>query len=108
MQQYTGPFTETQITDLVELMKDQDFVMRVEEAKLTVEEAEPVEVDIEAVAASDDLTAKLYINKCAECHTIGGDGSSGGDLAKTALWQVPQLRTAVKRMELRVGPLSDD
>jgi hypothetical protein len=65
MQQYTGPFTETQIADLVELMKDQDFVMRVEEAKLAAEEAEPVAVNIDAVAASDDLAAKLYISKCA-------------------------------------------
>jgi len=106
MQQYTGPLKEEQIDALVDLLHDPDYKFRIDEARLLKLEEEAA--IIAAGGDNADIFAQLFVAKCAACHTVSGGFSSGGDLAKTATWQIPQLKTAVKAMESRVGPLTDE
>lgn len=108
MQDRTGPLTEKQITDLTDLMKDPAFYDRVAEAKLTAEESAAANSKGSVTGSPEDIAAKLYINKCAGCHSLSGAGKSGGSLARAMSYPDAQLWTAVKRMEIRVGALSDD
>ncbi len=59
-------------------------------------------------AAKGNDTQKLYNDKCAGCHTIGGGNLVGPDLSSSAKWSDVDLTKAVKKMEENVGPLSDD
>jgi len=106
MQQYTGPLQEEQIDALVDLLHDPDYKFRIDEARLLKMEEEAA--IIAAGGDNADIFAQLFVAKCAACHTVGGGFSSGGDLVKTVSWQIPQLKTAVKAMESRVGPLTDE
>lgn len=51
---------------------------------------------------------KLFADKCAGCHTIGGGALLGPDLASVSDWKVEDLRSAIKRMEQSTGPLKDE
>lgn len=51
---------------------------------------------------------KLFADKCAGCHTIGGGALLGPDLAPVSDWKVEDLRSAIKRMEQSTGPLKDE
>lgn len=108
MQQRTGPLTEEQIKDLTALMKDPAFYDRVAEAKLSAEEAAGANTVPGTAGAPIDVAAKLYISKCAGCHSLSGTGKPGGSLARAMGYPQAQLWTAVKRMEMRVGALPDD
>lgn len=54
-----------------------------------------------------DEQAKLYVLKCAGCHTIGGGKLTGPDLIVSSTWSDNDLFPAIKRMEKNVGPLDD-
>jgi len=54
-----------------------------------------------------DIVARLFVTKCAGCHTIGGGKLTGPDLIVTATWSDNDLLPAIKRMEKNVGPLPD-
>lgn len=54
-----------------------------------------------------DPAAKMYLQKCAGCHTVGRGKLSGPDLNDAATWPVPELSAAIKTMEKKVGPLPD-
>lgn len=55
-----------------------------------------------------DRASALYAQKCIGCHTIGGGALSGPDLKPTSGWPRPDLRAAVVRMEVRVGPMTEE
>ena len=48
-----------------------------------------------ALAADDDLGARLYFNHCAACH--GDDGEGGGPVASSMTVTVPNLRGLAQR-----------
>ena len=62
-------------------------------------------------AATDepiDATAIKFVQTCAGCHTYGGGKLTGPDLVVAAAWPKPDLKTNIKRMEEKAGPLPDD
>jgi mono/diheme cytochrome c family protein len=72
-----------------------------------------VETSPEAAAptpapAQGDPIAVVYLKLCAGCHTIGGGPLSGPDLLPSTRWPREDLRVAVKRMEVNVGPMTDE
>lgn len=56
----------------------------------------------------EDTEATAFATQCLGCHTIGGGDQQGPDLLPATQWSPDQLRGAIKLMEKRVGPLSDD
>lgn len=54
----------------------------------------------------EDRSAKLFVLKCAGCHTVGGGDLSGPDLKKSSTFQYNDLLKAISRMQEQVGPLS--
>jgi len=52
--------------------------------------------------------AAAFIAKCSGCHTVGGGALQGPDLLPATQWTDAQLRPAIKLMEKRVGPLSNE
>lgn len=60
-----------------------------------------------AARPADDPGARRYMNSCAGCHRLEGAKLNGPALAHVAAWPLDQLRTAIKRMEKNVGPLTD-
>lgn len=107
-QQHTAPLTEKQIADLVELMKDREIKFRLEEAELMQDGPMDVAGSSASAGIPVDLSAKLYMQNCAACHTIGGGRSFGGDLTHTSGWAIERLRGDVSRMQARVGQMSDE
>jgi ubiquinol-cytochrome c reductase cytochrome c subunit len=61
-----------------------------------------------AAPAQADPFAVTYLKLCAGCHTIGGGPLSGPDLLPSTRWPREDLRVAVKRMEVNVGPMTDE
>jgi cytochrome c553 len=55
-----------------------------------------------------DFAAARYLTACAGCHSLGGPKRSGPDLLHVAGWPTDQLKTAIKRMEEMVGPLTEE
>lgn len=73
------------------------------------EEQGAVEAPPETVAPSEgDPIAVTYLKLCAGCHTIGGGALTGPDLLPSTRWSREDLRVAVKRMEVNVGPMTDE
>lgn len=66
------------------------------------------ETNAPTAAPAVDKTAQKFMQSCRGCHTIGGGVLSGPDLAGSATWKKEDLLPAIKRMEKRVGPLTDD
>lgn len=54
---------------------------------------------------TSDPAAKLFMQSCAGCHTVGKGALSGPDLAPTAAWPAADLRAAIERMQRQVGPM---
>lgn len=54
-----------------------------------------------------DAVAAKFMMTCAGCHSLSGAKLSGPDLSHVAAWPETQLKTAIKRMAPRVGPLAD-
>lgn len=61
-----------------------------------------------AAVAEGDPAAKMFLQKCAGCHTIGKGKLTGPDLNESSKWQAPDLDKAIKVMESKVGPLTAD
>ncbi len=55
----------------------------------------------------EDKQAKLFVLKCAGCHTIGKGKLTGPDLIKSSELPIDDLIQAVKRMQEKVGPMED-
>jgi mono/diheme cytochrome c family protein len=51
--------------------------------------------------------ARLYVELCGACHSIGGGDRAGPDLQSSASWPREELRATVKRMEESAGPMTD-
>ena len=77
-------------------------------------EGEPVEepaVETSPQASTPgegDPYAVTYLKLCSGCHTIGGGALTGPDLLPSTQWPREDLRVAVKRMEVNVGPMTDE
>ncbi len=54
-----------------------------------------------------DAAAQRFLQSCAGCHTLGGGKLTGPDLITAAAWNKADLKPAIKRMEQRVGPLTE-
>jgi cytochrome c553 len=60
-----------------------------------------------APAQQRDAAAGKFVMTCAGCHSLSGAKLNGPDLSHVAAWPEPQLKTAIRRMTPRVGPLAD-
>ena len=58
-------------------------------------------------ARGDDPAARLYVDSCAACHTIGQGAGVGPDLLPATQRPKDALRIAVMKMEDNVGPLTN-
>lgn len=56
---------------------------------------------------SVDKPAEYFFYRCAGCHTVGGGKLSGPDLLPSTKWEDVDLKSAIKKMEKNVGPISD-
>ena len=56
---------------------------------------------------SQDDAARVFRQKCAGCHTVGGGASAGPDLKGVQGRPDEEIAAAVRRMQDRVGPLTD-
>lgn len=61
-----------------------------------------------ASTSGEDSAATAFLSRCSGCHTLGGGNLQGPDLLPATQWQDAQLRSAVKLMEKRVGPISNE
>ncbi len=61
-----------------------------------------------AKPAEGDPGAKVFLGKCAGCHSVGGTPRSAPDLLPVISWKEVDLHNAIKRMEKNAGPLSDE
>ena len=61
-----------------------------------------------ATPAAGDPHAVTYLKLCSGCHTIGGGALTGPDLLPSTQWPREDLRVAVERMEVNVGPMTDE
>ncbi len=55
---------------------------------------------------SKDKPAEYFFYRCAGCHTVGGGKLTGPDLITSVGWSPADLKSAVKKMEKNVGPLT--
>ncbi len=60
-----------------------------------------------AQAETVDKPAEYFFYRCAGCHTVGGGKLSGPDLITATKWEDPELKSAIKKMEKNVGPISE-
>jgi mono/diheme cytochrome c family protein len=58
-----------------------------------------------ATTPSGNPGAKIFLQKCTGCHTVGAGNLSGPDLKPTITWPRADLEAAIVRMEKSVGPL---
>jgi len=70
--------------------------------------AESSAQDPAAPVTDVDSAARIYVNRCTGCHTIGRGNLTGPDLEASTKWAVPDLRLAVEKMQEKSGPLTDD
>lgn len=61
-----------------------------------------------SVAAANDPAALKFMQACAGCHTFGGGKLTGPDLITASTWPKADLKTNLKRMEEKAGPLGPD
>ena len=55
-----------------------------------------------------DLAAARFATTCAGCHSLAGLKLTGPELSAATAWPMDQLKTAIKRMEKNVGPLTEE
>jgi cytochrome c2 len=60
----------------------------------------------EEIKVVPDKPAEYFFYRCAGCHTVGAGKLTGPDLITATQWSLPDLKTAVKKMEKNVGPLT--
>ncbi len=56
---------------------------------------------------SVDKPAEYFFYRCAGCHTVGGGKLTGPDLITSTKWEDSELKSAIKKMEKNVGPISE-
>jgi len=61
-----------------------------------------------AAESERDLIAARFLTTCAGCHSLAGAKLTGPELTPSTAWPSDQLKVAIKKMEAKVGPLSDD
>lgn len=76
-------------------------------------EVAPVPAPVTAQAATNaaparDLAAARFLMMCAGCHSVTGAKLTGPELTPATAWPEDQLNTAIKKMEPRVGPLTEE
>lgn len=54
-----------------------------------------------------DVAASKFLTACAGCHSLTGVKMNGPDLVPVGAWPADQLALAIKKMEPKVGPLSE-
>lgn len=54
-----------------------------------------------------DAAAGKFMNTCAGCHSLFGIKLTGPELSHVSAWPADQLSQAIKRMEVKVGPLKE-
>jgi mono/diheme cytochrome c family protein len=55
-----------------------------------------------------DTIAGRFAIMCSGCHSLTGAKLNGPELTPSTGWPLEQLKTAIKRMEKNVGPLTDE
>jgi mono/diheme cytochrome c family protein len=60
-----------------------------------------------AAAPQRDSAVARFMTTCAGCHSLSGLKLTGPELSHVGAWPEDQLKQAIKRMEQRVGPLTD-
>ncbi len=55
-----------------------------------------------------DVAAAKFMTSCVGCHSLDGTQRTGPALNIASGWPESQLATAIKKMEPKTGPLSDD
>jgi mono/diheme cytochrome c family protein len=55
-----------------------------------------------------DVIAARFLTTCSGCHTLTTTKLTGPGLATASQWPMNQLKTAIKRMEEKVGPLKEE
>ncbi len=63
-------------------------------------------IEEQQIPFPEDKPAKLFVLKCAGCHTVGGGALTGPDLKKAVTFQHSDLLKAISRMQEQVGPLT--
>jgi cytochrome c2 len=58
--------------------------------------------------APPDAAAARFLTTCSGCHTLTDVKLTGPGLAPSSKWPEEQLKTAIKRMEEKVGPLKPE
>ncbi len=61
-----------------------------------------------AATPPPDRAARMFLDRCAGCHTVGGGMRSGPDLLPSTAWKSADLSVAVKRMEKNSGPMAEE
>lgn len=59
-------------------------------------------------AQENSASEKLFLLRCAGCHTIGGGDATGPDLKNAPSMSPAELEKAVRSMEEKSGPLSEE
>lgn len=68
----------------------------------------PAPADPAKPADPPDPVAARFLTSCAGCHTLTEVKLTGPGLATSMKWPDDQLKTAVRRMQEKVGPLKDE
>lgn len=68
--------------------------------------AAPSEGPAQAASSDADDAARMFVQKCAGCHTVGRGKLTGPDLNDASTWAEADLARAIETMQKRVGPLS--
>lgn len=55
-----------------------------------------------------DPAASKFLMACAGCHSLTGVKLNGPDLSPVGAWPTEQLKLAIKKMESKAGPLSEN
>lgn len=64
--------------------------------------------ETDAAVPETDAAARIYVNRCTGCHTIGRGNLTGPDLVAATKWSVPDLRLGVEKMQEKSGPMTPD
>lgn len=63
---------------------------------------------LEGNAQEHSASEKLFLLRCAGCHTIGGGDATGPDLKNAPSMLLAELEKAVRSMQEKSGPLSEE
>lgn len=73
-------------------------------------QGEPPRIDFstpaDEAAPDVDVPARIYVNRCTGCHTIGRGALTGPDLLSSTGWPAPDLRIGIEKMQEKSGPMA--